>query len=84
RAKLFTINYDTLFEQACRQEAIIVIDGFSFSYPREFDGRNYDYDLVIREGSRIRDEENFVNKVLHLYKMHGSIEWKRYGDLAGC
>lgn len=77
RTKIFTLNYDTLFEQAGRKGNFTIIDGFSFSYPRYFSGRNFDYDVVYRDKSRLKEEDNFINRVFHLYKMHGSVDWKK-------
>ena len=77
RVQLFTTNYDTLFEQAAQKGGYAVIDGFSFTSPRTFSGRYFDYDIVQRERTRLKDEESFVSKVFHLYKMHGSLTWKR-------
>jgi len=77
RTKIFTLNYDTLFEQAGRKGNFTIIDGFSFSYPRFFSGRNFDYDVVYRDKSRLKEEDNFINRVFHLYKMHGSVDWKK-------
>ena len=37
----------------------------------------FDYDIVQRERTRLKDEESFVSKVFHLYKMHGSLTWER-------
>lgn len=76
RVKIFTLNYDTLFEQAAIKGGFTVIDGFSFSSPRTLSGRNFDYDIIYRENSRIKEEESFVPKVFHLYKPHGSINWE--------
>lgn len=76
RVKIFTLNYDTLFEQAAISGNFTVIDGFSFSSPRTLSGRNFDYDIVYREKSRIKEEESFVPKVFHLYKPHGSVNWE--------
>lgn len=80
RAKIFTLNYDTLFEQASRKRNFTVIDGFSFSFPRHFSGRNYDYDIVLRDKSRVKEEDNFITRVFHLYKPHGSVDWERSKD----
>ncbi len=81
RVQIFTLNYDTLFEQAGRKSNYTIIDGFSFSIPRTFSGRNFDYDIVSRNSSRVKEEDNFINKVFHLYKPHGSIDWEKDGDI---
>lgn len=77
RAKIFTLNYDTLFEQAGRKGNFTIIDGFSFSFPRFFSGRNFDYDVVLRDKSRLKEEDNFISRVFHLYKLHGSVDWEK-------
>lgn len=77
RFKLFTLNYDLMFEQASWESNFVVIDGFSFSQPRIFSGRNYDYDIVSRNQSRVKEEDNFIQKVFHLYKLHGSVNWEK-------
>jgi len=77
RVQLFTTNYDTLFEQAANESGFVIIDGFSFTQPRKFSGRYFDYDIVHREQTRVKQEESFVSKVIHLYKLHGSLNWER-------
>lgn len=77
RVKVFTLNYDLLFEDAATAVNAIVIDGFSFTFPRTFSGRYFDYDIVQREGSKLKEEDNFVQRVFHLHKLHGSINWER-------
>ena len=59
RVQLFTTNYDTLFEQAAQEGGYAVIDGFSFTFPRTFSGRYFDYDIVQRERTRLKNEESF-------------------------
>ena len=80
RLKVFTTNYDTAFEQAGSEGGYVLIDGFSFTQPRKFNGKYFDYDIVIREGSRIAADENFASNVFHLYKLHGSVNWKKRGE----
>lgn len=77
RVKVFTLNYDLLFEYAATEVNAIVIDGFSFTIPRTFSGRFFDYDIVQREGSKLQEEDNFIERVFHLHKLHGSLDWER-------
>jgi NAD-dependent SIR2 family protein deacetylase len=77
RVRLFTLNYDTLFEQAAEMGGFAVIDGFSFTSTRFFRGTFFDLDFVFRENSRVKNEENFSPKVFHLYKLHGSVDWSK-------
>lgn len=77
RVKIFTLNYDLLFEYAATEVNAIVIDGFSFTIPRTFSGRFFDYDIVQREGSKLKEEDNFIQRVFHLQKLHGSLNWER-------
>lgn len=80
RLKVFTTNYDTVFEQTASTGSYVVIDGFSFAQPRRFNGKYFDYDIVVREGSRIAADENFASNVFHLYKLHGSVNWEKRGE----
>lgn len=77
RVKVFTLNYDLLFEYAATEVNAIVIDGFSFTIPRTFSGRFFDYDIVQREGSKLQEEDNFIQRVFHLHKLHGSLDWEK-------
>lgn len=83
RVKVFTLNYDLLFEDAATAVNAIVIDGFSFTFPRTFSGRYFDYDIVQRAGSKLKEEDNFVQRVFHLHKLHGSINWERIVETGG-
>lgn len=77
RIKIFTLNYDLLFEYAATEVNAIVIDGFSFTIPRTFSGRFFDLDIVQREGSKLQEEDSFIQRVFHLHKLHGSLDWER-------
>lgn len=83
RLKVFTLNYDECFEQAADEIGAVIIDGFSFSQKGEFRSVDFDLDIVQREQTRIHNEENFYKKVLHLYKLHGSVSWERPFSLDG-
>lgn len=73
RTKLFTTNYDLCFETAASQARFVVIDGFSPSTPQTFDGSYFCYDMVLREQEK--EVPDYIDKVFHLYKLHGSVNW---------
>jgi NAD-dependent SIR2 family protein deacetylase len=75
RVKLFTLNYDTLFEQAASEEKFTVIDGFTFSNPREFNGKYFDYDIIETRHNRQDKKDSTISKLFYLFKMHGSLDW---------
>lgn len=75
RAHLFTLNYDTLFEQALELLGIQYFDGFTGRADARFDPSVYGLDIYypgeVSEG-RVRRFDKF----LHFYKLHGSIHWQ--------
>jgi hypothetical protein len=79
RAHLFTLNYDTLFEQALELLGIQYFDGFTGRADARFDPSVYGLDIYypgeITEG-RVRRFDKF----LHFYKLHGSIHWEVRDD----
>ena len=79
RAHLFTLNYDTLFEQACELLGIQYFDGFTGRADARFDPSVYGLDIYypgeVSEG-RVRRFDKF----LHFYKLHGSIHWQLRND----
>lgn len=77
RAKLFTTNYDLCFEYAARGQRFVVVDGFSHSVPQTYDRAHFIYDIVRRDGEV--DSPNYIENVFHLYKLHGSVDWRRSG-----
>ncbi len=76
RLKLFTTNYDTCFEKAAGNHGIIIIDGFSFTQPRQYDPSFFDYDIV-RRTSNSTAIDNYLEGVFQLYKLHGSVNWQK-------
>ncbi len=76
RLKLFTTNYDLCFEKAAGNLGIVVIDGFSFSQPRRFDPRFFNYD-VVRRATTSDESHDFVEGVIQIFKLHGSVNWDK-------
>lgn len=76
RLKLFTTNYDTCFEEAAGSHGIVVIDGFSFTKPRVYDPRFFDFDIVKRT-TNSTTTDNYLEGVFQLYKLHGSVTWEK-------
>lgn len=74
RAKVFTLNYDTLIEQALDHLGIHYVDGFVGQAERRFEPSCYGLDMYypgeVSEG-RVRRYDKFIQ----LYKLHGSIHW---------
>lgn len=78
RTRFFTTNYDTVIEEAASRLQFTVIDGFSHASPPRFDGSHFDLDVVLR---REEDEQTeFLPKLFHLHKLHGSVDWKESGQ----
>lgn len=76
RLKIFTTNYDLAFEQSASNVGFVVIDGFEFTNPSFFNPMWFNYDVVNRRHSR-NSEGAYIPNVMHLYKMHGSVDWRR-------
>lgn len=80
RTHLFTLNYDTLFEQAMEELGIQYFDGFSGKTNSRFDPAVYGLDIYypgdVAEG-RVRRFDKFMQ----FYKLHGSLHW--YADDGG-
>ncbi|MCE9529705.1 MAG: SIR2 family protein, partial [Planctomycetes bacterium] len=80
RLKLFTTNYDLCFEAAAAKQGLVMIDGFSFSQPRYFDPRFFQYDIVYRT-STTGEMGTPLQGVFQLLKLHGSVNWSRDGEV---
>jgi len=79
RTHLFTLNYDTLFEQALELLGIQYFDGFTGRANARFDPSVYGLD-VYYPGELAEGRVRRFDKFLHFYKLHGSIHWKIVHD----
>lgn len=75
RVNIFTLNYDTLVEQAADAEGVVLFDGFVGTQRRVFRPESYEQDLYFPAETTEGRVHRF-DRVLHLYKLHGSITWK--------
>lgn len=78
RVKVFTTNYDLCIEASGLRLGVVLIDGFSHSAEQRFNRDNFDYDIVRRASSSAKAE--YLDGVFHLYKLHGSVDWRRRTD----
>ena len=78
RVKLFTTNYDRCIEEAAVARNLVLIDGFSHSAIQRFNRDHFQQDIVRRTASSTRAD--YVDGVFHLYKLHGSMDWRRRKD----
>lgn len=76
RLKIFTTNYDLAFEVAASNTGQIIIDGFEFSKPQRFNPSWYNYDIINRSQASEKGGAYLPN-VVHLYKLHGSVDWAK-------
>jgi hypothetical protein len=74
RVNIFTLNYDTLVEQAADAEGVVLLDGFVGTQRRIFRPESYEQDLYF-PAETTEGRVHRYDRVLHLYKLHGSITW---------
>ena len=74
RVNIFTLNYDTLVEQASDATGVVLLDGFVGTQRRVFRPESYEQDLYFPAETTEGHVHRF-DRVLHLYKLHGSITW---------
>ena len=75
RANIFTLNYDTLVEQAADTEGVILIDGFVGTIQRIFHPESYEQDLYF-PAETTEGRVHRHDRVIQLYKLHGSLTWE--------
>ncbi|MBA96189.1 MAG: SIR2 family protein [Sulfitobacter litoralis] len=78
RVKLFTTNYDLCIETAGLRLGVVLIDGFSHSAEQRFNRDHFDHDIVRRAASSTKAD--YLDGVFRLYKLHGSVDWRRRSD----
>lgn len=76
RVNIFTLNYDTLIEQAADAEGAVLVDGFVGTLRRVFRPDSYSIDFYFPAQTTEGRVHRF-DRALHLYKLHGSITWHR-------
>lgn len=74
RISIFTTNYDLAFERAMDNLGVIYIDGFVGNIKRVFKPEVYNYDYYF-PASTTEGNVHRLDKVIHLYKLHGSLNW---------
>lgn len=74
RVNVFTLNYDTLLEQAADAVGVVLRDGFVGTQRRVFRPESYEQDLYFPAETTEGRVQRF-DRVMHLYKLHGSITW---------
>jgi hypothetical protein len=76
RLKIFTINYDLVLEKTLDHLGVSYFDGFIGTVERTMRPESYHYDLYF-PGETTEGRVSRVDRVVQLYKLHGSVNWKR-------
>ncbi len=75
RPRIFTTNYDRLIEYGADQAGIRVLDRFVGSLEPVFRASRLDIDMHFNPPG-IRGEPRYMEGVVHLSKLHGSLDWR--------
>ncbi len=75
RLNLFTTNYDRLIEYGCDLAGLCVIDRFVGTLTPIFRASRLNIDLHYNPPG-IRGEPRYLEGVIRLFKLHGSLDWK--------
>lgn len=76
RIGVFTTNYDLVVEKALDLVGIRYLDGFRGGVSRQLDLSSYAADMFARVGAETSALVR-VHELLHLYKVHGSLDWRQ-------
>jgi len=75
RLNLFTTNYDRLIEHGCDLAGLHVLDRFVGALSPVFRASRLNIDIHYNPPG-IRGEPRYLEGVIRLYKLHGSIDWR--------
>lgn len=75
RLNLFTTNYDRLIEYGCDLAGLHVVDRFVGALTPVFRASRLNIDIHYNPPG-IRGEPRYLEGVIRLYKIHGSIDWR--------
>ncbi len=78
RLHIFTTNYDRVIEHGCDLAGLHVLDRFVGSIEPRFRSSRLDVDLHYNPPG-IRGEPRYMEGVLQLTKLHGSLDWRLDG-----
>lgn len=80
RLKIYSTNYDTLFEQAAIKLKDLVVDGFNYRPKRTFNENSLNMDFITRKDDNKDVSINNANlypNVVKIFQIHGSEDWYR-------
>jgi hypothetical protein len=80
RLHLFTTNYDRLIEYGCELAGLRLIDRFVGSLSPVFRSSRLQVDMHYNPPG-IRGEPRLLEGVVHFTKLHGSLDWRRDGQV---
>lgn len=76
RLQIFSTNYDRVLEYACEQVGLRIVDRFVGTLEPRFRSSRLDIDWHYNPPG-IRGEPRFLEGVVRLTKLHGSVDWKQ-------
>lgn len=79
RTQIYTTNYDLAFEVAASRTGFALVDGFSHVSPQRFNSSYFDVDYAFRDRERAATPIEWMHNVVHLLKLHGSVDWVSKG-----
>ncbi|MDR0799959.1 MAG: SIR2 family protein [Endomicrobium sp.] len=79
RPKIFTLNYDLAFENACEKIDVSYNNGFRGVHVRKFNPDTFYNETYIKQDSAEKGKQ--IANYLNIYKLHGSISWQRADNI---